>query len=109
MLAAHDVLAGRQRQLDVEGWTSEHDDQYTEGELAMAAACYAASSSGPDGLAKELPLAQSLPAQWWRGAHAGEDGRAVAGGDGAAPAHASHTRCQPRGAAVNHAIEIAPL
>lgn len=31
----------RQRQVDVEGWTPEHDDQHMEGELADAAAAYA--------------------------------------------------------------------
>jgi hypothetical protein len=28
-----------------EGWTVEHDDEHTEGELAMAAACYAANNT----------------------------------------------------------------
>lgn len=31
----------RQRQMDVEGWTPEHDDEHDMGELAYAAACYA--------------------------------------------------------------------
>lgn len=65
-LAVLELLAERQRQLDVKGRTPEHDDQYTEGELAVAAACYAASSIDPDGLAKEPPLAWPLPAGWWR-------------------------------------------
>lgn len=39
--AARDVLAERQRQINVEGWTPEHDDQYTAGDMAAAAACYA--------------------------------------------------------------------
>lgn len=39
--AAEDVLAERQRQRDVEGWTPEHDDTHTAGELAQAAAAYA--------------------------------------------------------------------
>lgn len=34
------VAAERQRQKDVEGWTEEHDDEHTGGELAEAAACY---------------------------------------------------------------------
>ncbi|WP_205833117.1 hypothetical protein [Azohydromonas caseinilytica] len=66
LLAVRDVLAERQRQLDVEGWTPEHDDQYTEGELAVAAACYAASSIDPDEVAKEPPRLWPLPAQWWK-------------------------------------------
>lgn len=39
--AAHDVLAERLRQVSVEGWTSEHDDEYQHGSLASAAGCYA--------------------------------------------------------------------
>jgi hypothetical protein len=44
--AAHDgamrIAAERQRQIDVEGWTPEHDDtEHSEGELAEAASCYA--------------------------------------------------------------------
>lgn len=39
--AARDVLAERQRQIEVEGWTPEHDDEHTDGGLAYAAACYA--------------------------------------------------------------------
>jgi hypothetical protein len=39
--AIDDVLAERRRQIETEGWTPEHDDQHTEGELAKAAACYA--------------------------------------------------------------------
>ena len=31
----------RARQLSVEGWTPEHDDEHTRGEMAAAAACYA--------------------------------------------------------------------
>ena len=44
--AVKDVLAERVRQVEVEGWSSGHDDQHKHGELAMAAACYAAHSSG---------------------------------------------------------------
>lgn len=38
--AVNDVLAERQRQIDVKGWTPEHDDTYVRGELAAAAICY---------------------------------------------------------------------
>ncbi len=38
--AAADVLAERQRQINVKGWTPEHDDTYTCGELAAAAISY---------------------------------------------------------------------
>lgn len=35
------IAAERERQISVEGWTAEHDDSRTKGELARAAACYA--------------------------------------------------------------------
>lgn len=35
------IAAERQRQINQEGWTAEHDQQWTHGELALAAACYA--------------------------------------------------------------------
>lgn len=43
--AATDVLAERQRQIEAEGWTPEHDDQHKGGSMALAAACYAMSGS----------------------------------------------------------------
>lgn len=39
--AARDVLAERARQVSVEGWTHEHDDEHREYALACAAGCYA--------------------------------------------------------------------
>lgn len=35
------IAAERKRQVEEEGWTSEHDDAHVHGELAGAAACYA--------------------------------------------------------------------
>ena len=34
--AARDVLAERQRQIEVEGWTPENDDAYQSGDIADA-------------------------------------------------------------------------
>jgi len=39
-LAARDVLAERQRQIDVKGWTPEHDDEHGDGSLSVAAMAY---------------------------------------------------------------------
>lgn len=39
--AARDVLVERQRQITAEGWTPQHDDEHSTGDLARAAACYA--------------------------------------------------------------------
>lgn len=38
--AMNDVMNERLRQVRVEGWTPEHDDEHDECELAMAAAAY---------------------------------------------------------------------
>lgn len=38
------ISGERIRQLTVEGWTPEHDDRHSQGQLAQAAACYAAES-----------------------------------------------------------------
>lgn len=42
------IAAERRRQVEVEGYTADHDDSYDHdhGELAEAAACYAAASAG---------------------------------------------------------------
>jgi hypothetical protein len=35
----------RRRQIEAEGWTPEHDDTHTSGQMALAAACYAMSAA----------------------------------------------------------------
>jgi hypothetical protein len=35
------IAAERKRQIEVEGWTADHDDRWVNGELAEAAATYA--------------------------------------------------------------------
>lgn len=42
------VAAERRRQIEIKGWTPDHDDQHTAGELATAAACYALEAALPD-------------------------------------------------------------
>ncbi|HHZ9093024.1 TPA: hypothetical protein ACWLYC_004152 [Pseudomonas aeruginosa] len=49
-----DVQAERRRQVEVEGWTPEHDDEHADGQMAQAAGCYALHAGGigtdwPDG------------------------------------------------------------
>jgi len=41
MQAVRDVLTERRRQIEIEGWSSEHDDGHDSGQMARAAACYA--------------------------------------------------------------------
>ncbi|QDL03668.1 hypothetical protein IHMA87_03398 [Pseudomonas paraeruginosa] len=64
-----DVQAERRRQVEAEGWTPEHDDEHSHGQMARAAACYAlAGSSAPnDGTAALLvSLAWPWDEQWWK-------------------------------------------
>ncbi|MEJ3609893.1 hypothetical protein VQ060_00160 [Pseudomonas sp. KBN06P05117] len=64
-----DVQAERRRQVTTEGWTPEHDDAHSYGQMARAAACYAlAGSSAPnDGTAALLvSLAWPWDEQWWK-------------------------------------------
>ena len=59
--AVRDVLVERQRQISIEGWSTEHDDRYKSGELASASAAYSAAAaeqiSGWDG--------EMIPPRWW--------------------------------------------
>ena len=41
-----EIAAERRRQIEQEGWTPEHDNVHSGGQMAMAAACYALSSAG---------------------------------------------------------------
>lgn len=62
--AAADVLAERRRQIEAEGWTPEHDDEHSAGEMAKAAACYALVSAGfnPDATITVWPWRR----RWWK-------------------------------------------
>ena len=58
-----EVAAERERQITQEGWTAEHDDLYTDGELALAAAAYAETSAVFPG-GKPLDPSWPYPAIW---------------------------------------------
>lgn len=60
--ASRDVMLERQRQINGEGWTSEHDDQHADDALALAAAWYAL----PDGVRHTLDVngMNLWPASW---------------------------------------------
>lgn len=61
--AARDVLAERQRQVDQEGWHPDQDDDYDDGQLSMAAACYAMQGNSPNyGPPKDWPWDR----EWWK-------------------------------------------
>lgn len=65
------VIAERRRQIEVEGWDAEHDDQHQPGELALAGSVYAneaglhLDSSIP---AIKLPPPRNWPwsKHWWK-------------------------------------------
>jgi hypothetical protein len=60
--AATDVLAERKRQVEVEGWTPDHDDAHKAGGMAVAAACYAAWSL------PSRPASETVAVLWpWTG------------------------------------------
>jgi hypothetical protein len=70
--AAQDVLIERQRQMSVEGWTPEHDDEHGPGALALAAAAYALDagealdSFAPANEQRAEPLFWPFSSEWWK-------------------------------------------
>lgn len=70
-----DVIAERQRQMSVEGWTPKHDDKHDNNELAFAASCYAFHSAAAswdfedDGTPYDIhPAPKNWPwsPEWWK-------------------------------------------
>ena len=61
--AVRDVLVERQRQVSIQGWTPEHDDEHRGGAMAVAAACYAIA-----GALADRPTSELVPTLWlWTG------------------------------------------
>ncbi len=63
------IAAERRRQIDAEGFNTQHDDQYKKGELARAAACYAIAGArqSMDGSIRDKLMAMLLfiwPDSW---------------------------------------------
>lgn len=56
-----EIAAERQRQIDGEGWTTEHDDEHSRGEMANAAACYAAAE-----ITAPCAGLWPWPDSWWK-------------------------------------------
>lgn len=69
-----DILRERQRQIEVEGWTLEHDDEHDAGELAAAGSAYALNaadvlnpqSQGDGGYDFTTPLCWPWAQEWWK-------------------------------------------
>ncbi len=66
--AVRDVLAERQRQIEVEGWTPEHDDKHGGGQIAAAAGCYALFTDTHP-IAGYCPRNWPWDASWWKPTH----------------------------------------
>jgi hypothetical protein len=72
--AARDVLAERERQKTVEGWTPEHDDEHDSGDLAGAASAYALyandelhpQSQGDGNYSVQAPMMWPFESAWWK-------------------------------------------
>ena len=62
-----EVAAERRRQMEVEGWTTAHDDAHDDGSLAQAAACYC-HPSPPLYPIHKFPMwwPDSWSAKWWK-------------------------------------------
>ncbi len=59
--AARDVIAERRRQIETEEWSLKHDDEYTAGELAFSASCYALAEEG-----EPPPAVWPWASGWWK-------------------------------------------
>lgn len=72
--ALQDVIAERQRQINAEGWSTEHDDEHDAGELAAAAIAYALNaadvlnpaSQGDGDYGMNPPDVWPWDAGWWK-------------------------------------------
>lgn len=65
------IAAERQRQMDVEGWTPDHDDEHGDGQMAMAASGYAFISGCGENVRQSFPIGDPVPVWpwesiWWK-------------------------------------------
>lgn len=58
------IAAERDRQITVEGWTPEHDDEHEDGELRRAALCYLHCGRSPGHAALVLLGNEDWPWDW---------------------------------------------
>lgn len=59
------IAAERKRQIEIEGWTPEHDDTHDKGEMAKAASCYAAAAGTDPELRRDIEAHLSEPEELW--------------------------------------------
>ena len=66
-LAVEAIALERLRQIEQENWTPQHDDEHSDGALAVAAGCYAQHAGGVGVLVKDKPPTWwPWDAQWWK-------------------------------------------
>lgn len=56
------IVAERQRQIEREGWTPEHDDHHSDGEMYAAALCYLRANDPAKGPSNLWPWEH----KWWK-------------------------------------------
>jgi hypothetical protein len=65
-----EIAAERKRQIEKEGWSPEHDDEHTRGELSQAAACYALEATKDNhyrnGYAVPVTWPDEWHIKWWK-------------------------------------------
>jgi len=64
--ALDDIAAERHRQIEAEGWTPEHDDDHTSGQIAGAAACYALTAVAHWGAGPAIEHLWPWSRAWWK-------------------------------------------
>lgn len=60
------VIAERFRQIEGEGWSTEHDDAHAPGELARAGGCYADRAGLPGRSISDIPSRWPWSRDWWK-------------------------------------------
>lgn len=70
MTGAERIAAERQRQIEVEGYTAQEDEEYIDGELAGAGAAYAELAHRQIAEAPLFSIKGRPPGQTWRWGHA---------------------------------------
>lgn len=62
MNAIDDIAAERKRQIEVEGWTTAHDDEHGNAEMTFAAGAYAIAADLPNRAEQLWPWDMN----WWK-------------------------------------------
>jgi hypothetical protein len=64
----HTLWAERRRQVEVEGWTPEHDDEHAQGDIARAVSAYADPrvQARRQGVGCYIPVIWPWSAEWWK-------------------------------------------